>query len=226
MKTLQKLILCGIFSACFTSAFSQQGLFSIQTLSFPDTSFLGITDSTVDVTIKYAGASSYSGSVSIWIGTQQTNFNPVLFCIIQQTTLQPNDSVQANCSIIFDSTNFAGGNNIVVVWSSGNAILPADSVWDNVYLKTLSSVNEIPNSFLFSLHPSVTPDFLQIELLAPQRGIEKVRIIDLFGREIIGSRTIREKKNTIDVSGLPTGIYFLEVSSGLFRGTKKFAKTD
>ncbi|MBI3500507.1 MAG: T9SS type A sorting domain-containing protein [Bacteroidetes bacterium] len=228
MKSFIKFFICGIFFFSLSSSFAQQGTMSTQALVFPDSSYLGYSDSTISVIVKNLDTSVYSGSISIWIGTAYNGFSPVQFCFIQQVTLLPNDTVSTACNIIFDTTNFTGGNNIVVVWSSGNAKTAADSIWTSVYLDSSGAgVHEILNSFSFSLHPSITSNYIHIEVYKQEITLEKIRILDIMGKEINSiALSQREKKNLVDVSNLQSGIYFLEVSAGSFRSTRKFVKID
>lgn len=227
MKSLLKLLLGGFFCISASFTFSQQATISTDSLAFPDSSYTGYTD-TVLITVKNLDTTTYSGSIFMWFATSKTNYTPVQFCFIQQITLQPNGSVQQGCNIIFDSTNFNAGNNIVVVWSSGNAKLAADSVWTTVFLdSTGASVHETANTLSFSVYPSIATNFVHVELSKQKIFLETIRILDVFGKEIMSFAVRKnEKKNLIAVSSLSSGIYFLEVSSGNLRNTRKFVKID
>ncbi|MEK6615921.1 MAG: T9SS type A sorting domain-containing protein [Bacteroidota bacterium] len=197
--------------------FSQASL-STRTLIFPSTSYWMSTD-TVKAWIKNVGNQSYTGPISINFTTNTVTITPVLLCTPVTLTLNPNDSIQLICPILFDSTNFQTGNNIVVVWSSGNAIAPADSVWTNVFLKTQpAGVHEPSLNSSLSVYPTLVKDFLFVELktdavdntLFP----EAIRVTDVFGRRIYKIETVRNGKNKIQIntSALSSGFYLLEIS--------------
>ncbi|MBI4931383.1 MAG: T9SS type A sorting domain-containing protein [Bacteroidetes bacterium] len=228
MKSFIKFFVCGIFCFSLSSAHSQQGTMSTTALIFPDSSCVGYSDS-VYVTMKNIDTASYSGSIFFWIGTAQTNFTPIQFCFIQQITLQPNDSVQQGCVINFDSTNFTGGNNIVVVWSSGNNKAQADSIQDLVYLcGTGAGIHENKLSPSFTIYPTLAKDFITIE--SPENVLpKKIFIEDVTGR-IIGIVTPSQESKIrikLNVADLNSGIYFLDILlPNKQRVVSKFVKTD
>jgi len=227
MKTFIKFFACGIFFFSLSSAYSQQGSFSTKIISFPDTSCLKC-QSTFSVSVKNLDASNYSGYVNVSVSADTVAFSVASVCSTPTVTITALDSVQITCSIVFDSTYFYAGSNIIVVWSSGNARMPADSARHNVYLNSAGvGIHEPTNAFSFSLHPSLTSSYVQIELSKQEITLEKIRILDVFGREISSvAVSKREKKNRVDVSNLRNGIYFLEVSAGNLRSTRKFIKVD
>jgi len=211
MKSIIRFFACGIFFISLSSALAQQGTMSTRTLFFPDSSCVGNTDS-VTVTVKNIDTASYSGSIYFWIGTAQTNFTPIQFCFIQQIILQPNDSVQQGCTINFDSTNFTGGNNIVVVWSSGNAKAPADSIHDSVYLCGAGAGVRETKLSDFTIYPTLANDFINVEFsktISPM----KIFIEDISGRIIRVVTPAAESKSQIKIntSELNSGIYFLDI---------------
>ena len=227
MKSLIKFFVCGIFSISLSSAFAQPGTMSTRALFFPDSSCIGSTDS-VSVTVKNIDTALYSGSIYFWIATAQTNFSPIQFCFIQQVTLQPNDSVQQACTINFDTTNFIGGNNIVVVWSSGTAKAPADSIHDSVYLcSTGAGVHEAKLSD-FRIYPTLAKDFIMIESLENILP-KKIFITDVSGRilKIVSPSPENQNRIKVNVSELTSGIYFLDILlPNKQRVVSKFVKTD
>jgi len=228
MKSLVKFFACGIFFFSLSSVHSQQGTMSTTALIFPDSSCVGYTDS-VFVTVKNIDTASYSGSIFFWIGTAYTGFNPIQFCFIQQITLQPNDSVQQGCVINFDSTNFTGGNNIVVVWSSGNAKAPADSIYDSVYLcGTGAGIHENNLGPAFIIYPTLAKDFITIG--SSENALPKnIFIEDVTGRIIRIVTPSLESRNRIkvNVSELNSGIYFLDILlPDKQRVVSKFVKAD
>lgn len=198
--------------------FSQASL-STSGLIFPDTSYQGSTD-TVKAWIKNVGNQSYTGPISIYFSANTFTVTPVLLCTPVTLTLNSNDSIQLTCPILFDTTNFQTGNNIIVIWSGGNTLAPpADSVKDNVFLKTQPvGVHEPSLNSSLSVYPTLVKDFLFVELktdvvdntLFP----EAIRVTDVFGRRIYKIETVRNGKNKIQIntSALSSGFYLLEIS--------------
>lgn len=223
---LKTILALAVLAICFSyKANSQQQGFSTQLLYFPSTACLGCSDTFI-VRIKNLDSAIYTGFVNISVSHDTNSFSVASLCSIPQITVAGFDSIQNTCNITFDSTYFNTGNNIVVVWSSGNAKMPADTAWTNVFLNP-AGVHEISNSPLFAIHPSLASSFVQIELTTQEICLEKIRILDVFGREVhsvVISK--REKKNLVDISSLRSGVYFLEVSSGNLRNTRKFVKID
>ena len=214
MNPIIKFFLAGIFCFPIASAFSQQASFSTTQVTLVDTSFLFWSDSNVAITVKNVGTASYTGPIDIYFTTPNTNFFPVPLCVIQATTLNPNDSIQTFCSMYFDTTNFVGGGNIVVVWSSGNSIAPADSVWDSVYLKTTGAgIHEKYLSSHFKIYPTISSDFIFVESAEKNLIPNKIFIEDVSGRIVAVISPSIDSKNLIKINtgGLNNGIYFMDI---------------
>ncbi|TAL59907.1 MAG: T9SS type A sorting domain-containing protein [Bacteroidetes bacterium] len=198
---------------------------------FPDTAYWGDTASVI-ATITNTGSTTYSGYVNIYYTTDTIAFSPVQLCGIQSVTLAPNssDSVQITCVITFDSTYFYQGDNIVVVWSSGNARTAADSVWTHVYLQTPAGVHENnPNASLM-ISPSPAKDFIQIKMksVVPSNGmLQQIKITDVFGRTMYAAPFPDGEGQKINIKHLPAGIYFLELMYGnRKKSVQKFVRSD
>ncbi|MFA5620118.1 MAG: T9SS type A sorting domain-containing protein [Weeksellaceae bacterium] len=67
------------------------------------------------------------------------------------------------------------------------------------------STNEINSKDNFSIYPNPVKDILTIEGIAPNT---QLIITDLTGKTIL-STTVKSNKESIDVSGLPAGVYFI-----------------
>lgn len=228
MKSIIKFFVCGIFFFSFSSAFSQQLGLSTQILSYPDTSFLGFTDS-ITVKVRNLDTAAYSGYINIYYTTDTVTFSPVLFCTIQNFILPGFDSVQTSCTINFDSTYFNNGDNIVVVWSSGNAKAPADSVWVNIYLdSTGAGVHDINLSSAFTIYPTLTKDFINVEFTR-KNFPKKLFIEDVSGRiiKVVSPSPDNRNQIKINTSELNSGIYFLDILlPDKQRVVSKFVKAD
>jgi len=217
----------GIFFFSLSSAFAQQGTFSTKIISFPDTSCLVCPD-TFSVSVRNLDTSDYTGFVNVSVSADTIAFSLASLCSTPSVTITALDSVQITCNITFDSAYFNTGNNIIVIWSSGNGRVAADSVWTNVYLKTTGAgVGEHQNAFSFSLYPSLANNYLHVDFQKSDWSLEKIRVLDVYGREMQSLAVSKnEKKNVLDISTLANGFYFLEVGSGNRRSTRKFIKVD
>lgn len=195
MKSIIKLFVCGIFFFSLSSVFAQQPAFSTQIIYFPDSSYLGYSD-TFSVSVKNLDTALYSDYVNIYVSADTIAFSVASLCSIPQITIPALDSVLIPCNINFDSTYFNAGNNIVVVWSSGNAKTPADSIRRNVYLKTTGAgVGEHPHAFSFFLYPSLANNHLHVDFQKPDLTPKKIRVLDVYGREMkVFSVSKNEKK--------------------------------
>ena len=229
MKTIIKFIACGFIFLFSYSAFAQQPGLSTQILFPLDTSYIGGVDS-VFVKVKNLDTSTYSGYINIYYTTDTATFSPVSLCTLQNVVLLGLDSIQTTCTISFDSTYFNWGNNIVVVWSSGNAKVAADSVWTNVYLdSTGAAVHEKDLSSSFRIYPTITNDFIFIESVEKNILPKKIFIEDVTGRivKVVSSSFDSQNRIKINTSEFNSGIYFLDILlPNKQRVVSKFVKMD
>ncbi len=230
-KSIVKLLLCGLLFSAGSSAFAQQGYFSTKGITLKDTAELGSIDSTARVYIQYSGNNTYNGSV--YMNYMVNSGAVVNTCTTPQVTVTPGATFQTGttngCVFSYDSTHFHLGSNIVVVWSSGNAIAPLDSFKRTVYLRlgAGAGISEHRNEFPFSFYPSLASNYIHIDLGNIETAPEKIRVLDVYGREmksIILSKS--DKKTSLDISSLASGVYFIEVRSGSRTSTKKFIKSE
>ncbi len=228
MRSFIKFIIGGILFLSLSPAFSQQQGLSTKLIYFADTSYLGSTDSVV-VRIQNLDTSTYSGYINIYYTTDTVAFSPVLFCTINNIFLAGLDTLRTStCNITFDTTYFHLANNIVVVWSSGNAKVAADSVWHTVYLKpSEAGVHEIDIASAFMIYPTAATDFIFIEPLQKNLLPKKIFIEDVTGRIVSVAAFDSKDQIRINTSELKSGIYFLDVLlPDKQRMISKFIKTD
>lgn len=80
------------------------------------------------------------------------------------------------------------------------------------------AVTEVSNEKL-KLYPNPTNEnFVSIEL---EEGIEQISIYNLAGQQIEFWRLANDSKETVDISNIPVGVYFVEVNSGTTKYVKK-----
>lgn len=179
-------------------------------------------------TIKYLGITPYSGPLNIYYTTDMVTVF-LLDSIQQVNFVNQNDTIQIVSPILFDSLNgFIGGNNIVVVWSSGNAITPADSLWSPLHLKVMAGIHETNLSSSFTIYPTLAKDFITIEYLE-NIFPNKIFITDVSGRimKVVSPSSDSKNKIKINTSELTSGIYFLDILlPDRQRVVSKFVKTD
>ncbi len=76
------------------------------------------------------------------------------------------------------------------------------------------ALDSIPNSVAeveelnFSVHPNPAKDLLHIQA---QRPMERLQLYDLSGRAVLAEQ-VRSDRHGLNLSGIPPGIYLLEVS--------------
>ncbi len=76
------------------------------------------------------------------------------------------------------------------------------------------AIDSIPNSVTeveelnFSVHPNPAKDLLHIQA---QRPMERLQLYDLSGRAVLAEQ-VRSDRHGLNLSGIPPGIYLLEVS--------------
>jgi hypothetical protein len=125
-----------------------------------------------------------------------------------------------------------GGNNIVVAWPTGTVadnkagVYCKDSTKNligRIVLKGLDDIKESSTDFdPVSVYPNPAGQTLQVALKNESIKIRSLTIFDLKGQKVYSSDS---NLNSIDIGGLHTGIYILQVQSGDNRIAKyKFMK--
>jgi PKD repeat protein len=128
--------------------------------------------------------------------------------------------------------NQAGWYNICLTITDANGCGSSYCTYDTLY--KLSSTNTIISIFVtspntginniwladgFYIYPNPTTDNLSIE--APQKAI--IEILNIQG-QLIKTITANEGKTNVDVSALPSGVYFIKVKTEKRIAVKKFVK--
>lgn len=90
-------------------------------------------------------------------------------------------------------------------------------------LKNLSIRNGI-NSLTFSIFPNPTTNLLHLETKEELNDLTELKVYDINGRLIIATTAKNPNQNTINVSTLSPGIYFLKINSTIYNETIKFIK--
>lgn len=231
LKGLSRSFFLFLFLTIGSAAFSQNGTISTTFLSLPDTANLGDSATTVLVVVKNIDSVPYSGYINIYYSTDTVAFTPVQFCSLNNIALNAGDTVVASCTMDFAPAYFNTGDNIVVVWSSGNGKFAADTLRDSVYLNPQGTgIHESDLSASFSIFPSPAKELIGITV--HKSGLQKdliqqIKIVDVFGRTVHAEAFQNAEGQKINVSHLTPGVYFLELLySNRQRAVQKFVRGD
>jgi hypothetical protein len=141
----------------------------------------------------------------------------------------------ADTRLTFD-TNYSehsfvavSNSSVHVVWrdnrnSNFEVYYKKDPTGNPIGIQSISS--EVPDKFsLYQNYPNPFNPSTKIEFSVPSAGIVKLKVFDFLGREI--STPINERLNTgtysfdFDGSGLASGVYLYQLSSGEYLQTRK-----
>ncbi len=70
----------------------------------------------------------------------------------------------------------------------------------------------------FEIYPN--PAYDQLVISSPLIGPKQIRIFDVLGKEVLSTLL---QKDTLTISSLNSGVYFIQITQGKFSATKKFA---
>lgn len=187
-----------------------------------DTATMGSSDR-LSVTVKNTGNLAYNGKIYVDYKSSGASggTTPLKF---DSTTAAVN--FNANDTIVFspiyfviDQQNFSKGPNIVVVWPRANGVTAIDSAKTTlIVINPLGVSEELIAENGFVLYPN--PAYSRIYILPADSkiGIENVRIFDNVGTLV---KTLKCNNNLIDIDGLDSGLYMLEIETTT---NKRFVK--
>lgn len=175
------------------------------------------TSVSVTVTVTNTGNAAFNGNIDVYYATD-TAYVPVLLGTIPSASLTPGNSVDLTTNILIDSSHFNMGSNIVVVWGTGSGISTSDQTWRIIYVDTLAGAG-IAHLYFdgnIRIYPNPVLNTLTIEYTSAKNTIESIRVFDLPGGNIpavTSSSVTAIEKTNVDVSSLPSGMYFLEIEN-------------
>lgn len=108
-----------------------------------------------------------------------------------------------------DSLNLAAGNEMYYVF-------------DELKFSDVTSTDNLDRSETITISPNPTSDLLRIE--SNEYPIADYKIFSATGKLILQNATAPNQQQSIDVSGLPSGVYYLEMNLEAYFGRKKFVK--
>jgi len=110
----------------------------------------------------------------------------------------------------YDANNFEKSDSYKVWNSAGNMVTRGDSTYN--YFHTVLGINNLlSKSNTLKIYPNPSSDNITIETsVTPAKS--QLSIMNLNGQQLI-TRQITEPKTIIDISTLPSGVYFLRLTN-------------
>jgi hypothetical protein len=103
---------------------------------------------------------------------------------------------------------FGGGINAVVVWPTAPGVVTLDTAYGHLEVKVVGIPEEMQDAYRMVVFPNPTAGSVRFQAeWSPLRARETV-LMDQQGRRL---RTENGLPGEMDLSGLPAGVYFLEV---------------
>jgi hypothetical protein len=181
-------------------------------VNFPDTAVMNQPYGNIHIWVKNTGNSLFFGDVHIYCLSQSVGVIDTLRDgPYPNVFLDPGDStsLSVNPQFSFRPAFYAAGDNIIVVWPFAAQVsnVTYESYDTVVYLVDPTGIEEVNKSSI-TVYP--TPGSRSISInYGNKNDVERVRIYDLFGREVYAVKTAVE---SIDISGFRQGIYFIELT--------------
>lgn len=191
-----------------------------------DTTSFGTVDR-VSVTIKNTGTQTFTGKIYVDYkssGSTGGSTPQVLDSTKSSQTLNINDTINISAQYFtIQQQNFSKGPNIVVVWPRAIGVGAVDSATTTiVVVDPAGIINELKAENSFVLYPN--PAYSRIYILPADSkiGIENVRIYNNIGTLV---RSLKCNNNLVDIDGLESGIYTLEIETDTHkRVVKRFLR--
>ncbi len=116
------------------------------------------------------------------------------------------DSTGVNALCVYNGELYAAGNFSTVGGNPANYIAKIDS--------TTMGIKQLANTIQLTVYPNPATSSLQV-------SINKGYIVKFTLYDVLGKEAISTKEKNMDVSGLPGGVYFVQVKTGEGVLTKK-----
>ncbi len=215
MKRL--LYLLGLLTVLCAGTLRAQPHLRIQSLqNWPDTAWHNLV-LPVGAVVENIGTAAYYGPIQVILKTDPTTFSYLYFNISFNVSLFPGDTVHLvpPAGYLFDSAVFKPGNNVVVVWPhSAQTNVLIDSSYTGLYFDVASfqGIDQPGGLPDLQIYPNPANEIARLK--SPQVVVERVRIMDLTGREIKGLDGEGRHEMELPVFDLTAGIYLIEVYGG------------
>ena len=181
-------------------------------INWPDTAYQNQVFP-VETVVENIGTAVYQAPLQIVLKADSNVFSYLFYNSTQTITILPGDTVHLSMpgGYLFDSSVFKPGNNVVVVWPFTTQSAAIDTFQTVVYFNNLGTqgLNDPKPIPGLSIYPN--PAQAETYIYSPSSGLERVRIMDAFGREISTIPGNRQHKMNLPLEGLPAGIYLLEI---------------
>lgn len=181
-------------------------------INWPDTAYQNQVFPVISV-VENIGTAVYQAPLQIVLKADSNVFSYLFYNSTQTITILPGDTVHLSMpgGYLFDSSVFKPGNNVVVVWPFTTQTAAIDTFqtivyFNNIGVQGINDPTPIPG---LSVYPN--PAQAETYIYSPNTGLERVRILDTYGREISTIPGNRAHKMNLPLEGLPAGIYLLEV---------------
>ena len=206
MKNIFRSFISIIPFLCLSGGIRAQSL-GISYLGISDTVY-NYTDYLLKIGVQNKGNAAFNGNFYLY---QMVNNNQaVILDTVLSVSMQPADTtIYSDSSYEYNPVKgFVPGINIVVVWpTDGAGVVPtADSAVTSVYVIDISGLNEFKKRETILISPN--PASREFIIASPDRNIDRVRILDMAGRELFRTSLTR---NSVDVASLVQGVYFIEI---------------
>jgi hypothetical protein len=125
-------------------------------------------------------------------------------------------------NIIFDvPTGKKGSDFYFIMWIQDPTTL--EVLTSGTKFDKTTGTEDIIVDTKFEVYPNPATNNINVDLSNIEATPERISVIDLIGNEIIVANTQKELKS-LDVSSIPTGLYFVKVSTDKGILTKQFIK--
>ena len=92
------------------------------------------------------------------------------------------------------------------------------------YVGGTAVYDNLPEGSSLSVYPNPTRSMLHIAIEGAEISLDQITIRNLQGQLVSQLNNVQTSRENIDVSNMPAGLYFMEVTSGPYRVTRKFIK--
>ncbi len=190
---------------------AQGNSLSVQSVDsqWPDTTTMGAPLS-FNVLIKNLdSAFQYNDSINLLIEVDSAGIlYPADTIHLGLQTINALDTATFNVNHTIGS-RYSPGNNVVVIWPVNGSGSYGDSLIIDVFVLSPSIIKENEGEMSFIAFPNPVSNFLSVKSPLPfSKGI-RYAVYGSSGKLILDGEVYSEER--IDLSGLPTGLYFLEL---------------
>jgi hypothetical protein len=181
-------------------------------INWPDTAYQNQVFPVISV-VENIGTAVFQAPLQIVLKADSNVFSYLYYNSTATVTILPGDTVHLSQpgGYLFDSAVFKPGNNVVVVWPFTTQTAAIDTFQTVVYFNNLGTqgLNDPKPIPGLAVYPN--PAQAETYIYSPTSGLERVRILDAYGREISTIPGNRQHKMNLPLEGLPAGIYLLEI---------------